>query len=218
MTDMHKQGNAFSAADRVPPGVAIRLSTYLHILIQAAKNGRTFISSQMLSEHARVNPTQIRRDLASFGKFGKRGVGYEIEPLIDSIREIIGAAGVREVALVGAGNLGAAIAGSDIYSEHGFLIGAVFDSDPAKVGSHLGNLLIQPVSEEITTLPDRGMRAGILAVPAGAAQDAADRLYAAGVRVYINYSGGLIKAPADASVHDINPAAGLLQALHQGFS
>jgi len=215
---MHKQGNASRDSDRVPPGVAVRLSAYLHILIQAAKHGRTFISSGMISEHARVNPTQIRRDLASFGKFGKRGVGYEVDPLIDSIREIIGAAGIREVALVGAGNLGAAIIGSDVFSEHGFPIGAVFDSDPAKIGGQLGNLLIQPVSEEITTLPDRGMTAGILAVPAGAAQEAADRLYTAGVRIYINYSSGLIKTPADATVHDINPAAGLLQALHHGFS
>lgn len=214
VTVEHKQGNATGKNDVLPPGVAGRLSGYLHILIQTGKTDRAFISSQALSEHADVNPTQIRRDLAKFGKFGKRGVGYDVGNLISSIREIIGAVGSQAVALVGAGNLGAAIAGCAIFPEHGFYILAVFDSDPTKIGKQLGGLPVQPVSEEKATVRERGIIAGVLAVPAGSAQEAADTLFAAGVRIVINYSGGIIKAPPSAIVHDINPVAGLLQHLH----
>lgn len=214
MTDEHKPEVSSEPPHRLPPGTAARLSCYLHILMQSAKAGRTFISSQALSEHARVNPTQIRRDLTASGAFGRRGVGYEIDSLIGSIRRIIGAAEVRELALIGAGNLGISIAGCDIYREHGFRITAIFDTDPAKTGVSVAGVPVQPVSEVGDTVGERGIAAAVIAVPAAYAQEAADRLFGNGVRVVLNYSGGLVKAPPGAAVHDINPAEGLLKAMH----
>src|SRR6185436_7297250 len=122
------------AQDRLTLGVAARLSRYLQVLTQAKKMGKTSISSQAISEYTNVNPTQIRRDLSGFGKFGKRGVGYDIDLLIGQIRKILRTSGQHNIALFGAGNLGQAIATSSIFADHGFQVVAVFDSDPGVVG------------------------------------------------------------------------------------
>ena len=115
-------------------GVAARLSRYLQVLTQAKKMGKERISSQEISEYTNINATQIRRDLSGFGRFGKRGVGYNIDSLLGEIRRILRTQGQHNIALVGAGRLGGAIASSPIFAEHGITIAAVFDSDPAKVG------------------------------------------------------------------------------------
>ena len=115
-------------------GVAARLSRYLQVLTQAKRMGKTSISSQAISEYTNVNPTQIRRDLSGFGKFGKRGVGYDIDTLIGQIRKILRTSGQHNIALFGAGNLGQAIAGSGAFADHGFRISAIFDTDPDKIG------------------------------------------------------------------------------------
>ena len=122
-------------AERLTVGVAARLSRYLQVLTQAKKMGKERISSQEISEYTNINATQIRRDLSSFGRFGKRGVGYNIDSLLSEIRKILRTQGQHNIALVGAGRLGAAIASSPIFAEHGINIAAVFDSDPAKVGT-----------------------------------------------------------------------------------
>jgi redox-sensing transcriptional repressor len=121
-------------SERLSLGVAARLSRYLQVLIQARKMGKETISSQELAEWTHINSTQIRRDLSGFGKFGKRGVGYRVESLISEIRKIMRTSGQHHIALFGAGHLGQAIAGSDIFADHGFQIVAVFDND-AEVGS-----------------------------------------------------------------------------------
>ena len=120
------------APDRLTVGVAARLSRYLQVLTQAKKQGRDSISSQEIGEYTHVNATQIRRDLSGFGKFGKRGVGYNIDFLIAEIRKILRTSGQHNIALVGAGQLGQAIASSNIFGDHGFHIAGVFDADPAK--------------------------------------------------------------------------------------
>src|SRR3954453_18225231 len=127
-------GTVGLGTDRLSLGVAARLSRYLQVLTQARKMGKETISSQELSEYTHVNSTQIRRDLSGFGKFGKRGVGYNLESLVRQIRKILRTSGQHNIALFGAGNLGAAIAGSDIFADHGFRVVAVFDSDADKVG------------------------------------------------------------------------------------
>src|ERR1051325_5280398 len=131
--------------ERLSLGVAARLSRYLQVLTQARKMGRETISSQELSEHTHINPTQIRRDLSGFGKFGKRGVGYNVDSLVGEIRKILGTAGQHNIALFGAGNLGQAIASSDIFADHGFRIVAMFDVDPTVVGRQIGELRVRDI-------------------------------------------------------------------------
>jgi redox-sensing transcriptional repressor len=201
-------------ADRLTVGVAARLSRYLQVLTQAKKMGKDRISSQEIAEYTNINATQIRRDLSTFGRFGKRGVGYSIESLLAEIRKILRTQGQHNIALVGAGRLGGAIASSAIFAEHGITIAAVFDSDPDKVGTSLGGVRVSPLDELDDIVRDRSIVVGVLAVPEGSAQDAADRLVASGVKIVFNYSNALIDTPADVQVHTSNPAVELLYALY----
>src|SRR6266404_6059385 len=128
-----------SAPDRLTVGVAARLSRYLQVLTQARKMGKERISSQEIADYTNINATQIRRDLSNFGKFGKRGVGYNIDSLLGEIRRILRTQGQHNIALIGAGRLGQAIAGSPIFEEHGISIAAVFDNDERKLGTAIGH-------------------------------------------------------------------------------
>src|SRR6059058_4164128 len=136
--------DAPAAGDKLSLGVAARLSRYLQVLTQARKIGKETISSQELADYTHVNSTQIRRDLSGFGKFGKRGVGYNVESLVSQIRKILRTAGQHNIALFGAGNLGQAIASSDIFADHGFRVVAIFDVDPKRVGKKVGSLEVRP--------------------------------------------------------------------------
>jgi redox-sensing transcriptional repressor len=200
--------------DRLTLGVAARLSRYLQVLTQAKKMGKTSISSQAISEYTNVNPTQIRRDLSGFGKFGKRGVGYDIDILISQIRKILRTAGQHNIALFGAGNLGHAIATSGAFGDHGFRIAAIFDVDPDRVGQRVGDLVVRHYSELPQVVTGDGIMVGVLAVPSGAAQAVADDLVAAGVKIIFNYSDALLSVPSDVTVHTSSPAVELLYALY----
>ena len=195
-------------------GVAARLSRYLQVLTQARKMGKERISSQEISDYTNINATQIRRDLSAFGKFGKRGVGYNIESLLGEIRKILRTQGQHNIALVGAGRLGQAIASSPIFAEHGINIAAVFDNDPDKVGSGVGNVAVSNYSDLRQVVRDRNIVVGVLAVPADNAQSAADDLVRSGVKIIFNYSEALLDVPADVAVHASNPAVELLYALY----
>jgi redox-sensing transcriptional repressor len=201
-------------ADRLTVGVAARLSQYLQVLTQARKMGKARISSQEIAEYTNINATQIRRDLSAFGKFGKRGVGYDIEKLLSEIRQILRTQGQHNIALVGAGRLGQAIASSPIFAEHGINIAAVFDSDPSKVGTPIGNVEVSEYRSLGDTLRDKNIIVGVLAVPATAAQAAANDLVGSGVKIIFNYSEALLETPADVTVHTSNPAVELLHALY----
>ena len=155
-------------AERLTVGVAARLSRYLQVLTQAKKMGKDRISSQEISEYTNINATQIRRDLSNFGRFGKRGVGYNIDSLLSEIRKILRTQGQHNIALVGAGRLGAAIASSPIFAEHGINIAAVFDSDPAKVGRVVGGVSVTPLDTLDELVRERNIIVGVLAVPADA--------------------------------------------------
>ncbi|MBI5870592.1 MAG: redox-sensing transcriptional repressor Rex [Actinobacteria bacterium] len=202
------------AEKRLTLGVAARLSRYLQILTQTKKSGRKSISSKVLSEYANVNPTQIRRDLSAFGKFGKRGVGYDVDYLITRIKEILHTSGQHNIALLGCGNLGTAIASSDVFVDHGFRIAAVFDMDPGKIGQKIGDLVVQHTSEIAETVTERNIIVGVLAVPAKAAPSAAKALIESGVRIIFNYSEALLDAPPGVTVHSMSPAGELLYALY----
>jgi redox-sensing transcriptional repressor len=201
-------------ADRLTVGVAARLSRYLQVLTQARKMGKQRISSQEIAEYTNINATQIRRDLSAFGKFGKRGVGYNIDSLLGEIRKILRTQGQHNIALVGAGRLGQAIASSPIFAEHGINIAAVFDKDEAKIGDSIGNVVVSEYGGLADAVREKNIIVGVLAVPASAAQSAADDLVAAGVKIVFNYSEALLETPADVTVHTSNPAVELLYALY----
>jgi redox-sensing transcriptional repressor len=201
-------------ADRLTVGVAARLSRYLQVLTQARKMGKARISSQEIAEYTNINATQIRRDLSAFGKFGKRGVGYNIESLLGEIRKILRTQGQHNIALIGAGRLGQAIASSAIFAEHGINIAAVFDTDPEKLGRPVGHVTVSEYGRLAPLVHDKNIIVGVLAVPADAAQNAADDLVAAGVKIIFNYSEALLETPADVTVHTSNPAVELLYALY----
>src|SRR5690606_34769997 len=157
--------------ERLSLGVAARLSRYLQVLIQARKMGKETISSQELAAYTHINSTQIRRDLSGFGKFGKRGVGYRVESLVEEIRKILHTSGQHNIALFGAGNLGQAIASSDIFADHGFRIVAIFETDPKLIGTEVGGVPVRALSELERVVREEEVVVGVLAVPAHAAQE-----------------------------------------------
>ena len=201
-------------AERLTVGVAARLSRYLQVLTQAKTMGKEGISSQEIAEYTNINATQIRRDLSNFGRFGKRGVGYNIDSLLGEIRKILRTQGQHNIALVGAGRLGGAIVSSPIFAQHGITIAAVFDVDPAKEGRMIGGVPVSPLEQLDELVNERNIIVGVLAVPADGAQGAADALVAAGVKIIFNYSQALLTTPADVQVHTSNPAVELLYALY----
>jgi redox-sensing transcriptional repressor len=201
--------------ERLSLGVAARLSRYLQVLTQAKKMGKETISSQELADYTHVNSTQIRRDLSGFGKFGKRGVGYNVDSLVSQIRKILRTTGKHNIALFGAGNLGQAIAGSDIFADHGFRVVALFDKDQSKVGQNVGeSLVVRPYDELHKVIRDEDVVVGVLAVPTAAAQEVADDLVEAGVKIIFNYSEALLQVPPEVTVHTSSPAVDLLYALY----
>jgi len=195
-------------------GVAARLSRYLQVLIQARKMGKETISSQELADYTHVNSTQIRRDLSGFGKFGKRGVGYNVESLVTQIRKILRTSGQHNIALFGAGHLGTAIATSDIFADHGFRVVAIFDVDEGKVGTQIGTLAVRHNSDLRELIDDEDIVVAVLAVPSAAAQKLADELVDAGVKIIFNYSDALLQVPPEVTVHTSSPAVDLLYALY----
>ena len=205
-------GGALS--DRLSLGVAARLSRYLQVLTQARKMGKETISSQELSEYTHVNSTQIRRDLSGFGKFGKRGVGYNVDSLVSQIRKILRTSGQHNIALFGAGHLGRANASSDIFADHGFRVVAMFDTDREKVGEQINGVAVRHVDDLKQVVEEEDIVVGVLAVPTAAAQQLADQLVDAGVKIIFNYSEALLQVPPEVTVHASSPAVDLLYALY----
>jgi redox-sensing transcriptional repressor len=202
------------APERLSLGVAARLARYLQVLTQAKKEGKETVSSQELSDWTHVNSTQIRRDLSGFGKFGKRGVGYNVDSLVSQIRKILRTAGQHNIALFGAGHLGKAIASSDIFADHGFRVVAIFDANPKKVGQKVGSQQVRAVGDLRQTVLDEDIVVAVLAVPTAAAQPLADELVEAGVKIIFNYSEALLQVPPEVTVHTSSPAVDLLYALY----
>jgi redox-sensing transcriptional repressor len=201
-------------SERLSLGVAARLSRYLQVLTQAKKMGKETISSQELADYTHVNSTQIRRDLSGFGKFGKRGVGYNVDSLVSQIRKILRTSGQHNIALFGAGHLGQAIASSDIFADHGFRVVAVFDTDLSKVGSRVGSATVRHPDDLRQVVEEEDIVVGVLAVPTEAAQELADALVEAGVKIIFNYSEALLHVPPEVTVHTSSPAVDLLYALY----
>jgi redox-sensing transcriptional repressor len=194
-------------------GLAERLSVYLQVLSQAKRMGRKRISSNEISAYTNIDASQIRRDLSRFGKVGRRGVGYNVDHLLDLLGGVLLTEREHKIAVVGAGRLGQAIARSPIFSEQGITIAAIFDRDPAKVGRRLGEVTISDSSQLSDLVSRDKIVVGVLAVPAASAQQAASDLVAAGVRIIFNYSQALLDVPPEVRVLTSNPAAQLIAAL-----
>jgi redox-sensing transcriptional repressor len=200
--------------DRIPEGVIERLPTYLSVLIQLRQDGCYTASSARLGELTDVNPAQIRRDLTYFGSFGKRGVGYEITTLIDRIQRILGSDHTHRLVLVGAGHLGAAIAAYSGLRARGFVVSAILDNDLRKVGSRIGDIVVENIDQLGRHVREQNIQIGVIAVPPEAAQAVADEMCAAGIRVILNYTAVMVRVPPEVMLHNTDPVRELLHTLY----
>lgn len=196
-------------AKPVPDIVIGRLPLYLRALSQMAAEGKQVTSSQELGERLGISAAQIRKDLSLFGEFGKQGTGYAVASLQDQLRHILKVDRMWEVVLVGVGNLGRAIARYGGFVNRGFRIAALFDSDPAKVGSRVEQLVIQDMAHLGDEIRARRIRVAMLAVPAPHAQEVADELVRAGVQAILCYAPTAISVPAHIRVQYIDPVVHL---------
>lgn len=201
-------------SNRIPQGVIERLPNYLNVLLHLRREGSQTVSSAQLSELSEVNAAQIRRDLAYFGQFGKRGVGYDISLLVDKIQRILGSDHVHRLAIVGAGNLGSAIASYDGLQSRGFRVAGLFDNDQRKIGTRIGDLIVRDVAELERVVEEQSIRFGIIAVPAASAQEAADRMCDAGIKVILNYSPAFVSAHDGVTIHNTDPVREMLHTLY----
>ncbi|MBS3909234.1 MAG: redox-sensing transcriptional repressor Rex [Actinobacteria bacterium] len=198
----------------IPEGVIERLSTYLNCLIKFEQNGIETVSSERLGESSGVNPAEIRRDFTYFGTFGKKGVGYDVDTMIKNIKRILGSDEPHKIALVGAGNLGSAIASYEGLLQHGFHVAAIFDNDPKKIGTNIRNLEVFNIKDLSRILRSAGIAIGIIAVPPAAAQPVADLLVEGNISVILNYTPALIRVPPGVQLHNTDPAQQLLHTLY----
>jgi len=174
---------------------------YLRFLNELALLNVTTVSSQDLGVKLDLNPAQIRKDLAYFGEFGKKGIGYDVNYLIEKIRHILKLDKVIHVALIGAGNLGRALCNYNVYARDNMKIVAVFDAMPDKVGDRINNLKIQPIEQLKQTVSAEGIRVGIITVPATEAQRVAELLVDAGVEAIMNFAPAILKVPPTIRIH-----------------
>lgn len=162
------------------------------------------ISSDELAQSAGVNSAKLRKDLSFLGSYGIRGVGYEVGTLTEEISRALGAHRAHRVALVGLGNLGQALAGYPGFAGRGFVISALFDADPGRVGNDVAGLRIQHINDAATVCRSSGVTIGVIAVPASAAQEVADILVAAGVRSILNFAPGVLTVPDGVEVRHVD--------------
>ena len=193
----------------IPEVVIDRLPVYARALALLERQGREVVSSQELGEQLGVTPAQIRKDLSYFGRFGKQGRGYNVGRLLAELRQILGLTRDWAMVLVGVGRLGRAIVGYAGFAPQGYRIVALFDSDPAIVGSDVDGLTVKPVDALESALRNQNADIGIVAVPAANAQEVIDKLVAAGVKAILNYAPIAAQVPPDVHIKDIDPVLAL---------
>ncbi|MCY9693983.1 redox-sensing transcriptional repressor Rex [Paenibacillus alginolyticus] len=186
---------------KISEAVVRRLPIYLRYLNELAMKNVSTVSSQDLGQKLDLNPAQIRKDLAYFGEFGKKGIGYDIAYLIEKIRQILKLDRHIQVALVGAGNLGRALCNYNTYLRNDMKIVAVFDAMPSKAGESINNLIVQPMHEMKKVLSELGVRIGIITVPANEAQNVANQFVDCGIEAILNFAPVIIKVPPEVRVH-----------------
>jgi redox-sensing transcriptional repressor len=194
---------------RIPEATVARLPVYLKILTDQADEGVDSISSEGLAELAGVNAAKVRKDLSYLGSYGTRGVGYEVDYLVYQIRRELGLDHDWQVVIVGAGNLGQALAGYGGFSQRGFPVAGIVDIDADKVGTVVGDTEIRGLDELGSIVADNDVSIGVIATPPSAAQDAADRLVGAGVTSILNFAPVILSVPSTVTIRKVDLAVEL---------
>ncbi|MCS6835041.1 MAG: redox-sensing transcriptional repressor Rex [Anaerolineae bacterium] len=195
--------------ENIPDIVIGRLPLYLRALTYLQQEGHEVTSSHELGQRLGISSAQIRKDLSHFGGFGKQGTGYQIPYLIHKLQDVLQVNRIWPVAVVGAGNLGSAIAHYRGFEERGFRVCWLFDADPRRIGQQVDSFIVQPISELQATLSGSNCQVGMIAVPADRAQEVADLLVGAGVRAILNYAPININVPPGVLVQYIDPVVHL---------
>ena len=185
----------------IPPATVNRLPLYLRCL---AECDTQTVSSERLADLAKVNSAKVRKDLSFLGSYGTRGVGYDVAHLTYQIERAMGLTKDWAVAIVGIGNLGSALAAYGGFSEKGFAVLGLFDTDPAKIGTTVGGRKVEAVSKLENAVKKRGLSIGVVTTPASAAQEAADRLTAAGITSILNFAPTVLHVPDGVSVRRVD--------------
>jgi redox-sensing transcriptional repressor len=191
---------------RIPDATVSRLPVYLRILGEQGDAGVDSMSSERLAELAGVNAAKVRKDLSYLGSYGVRGVGYEVGYLVFQIRRELGLTHDWPVVIVGAGNLGQALAGFGGFSDRGFPVVGVVDVDPTKIGSVLGGVRVRHIDELTQLVQTKRVNIGVITTPPAAAQDAADRLVKAGVTSILNFAPVVLSVPRSVEVRKVDLA------------
>ena len=188
----------------IPEASVGRLSTYLSILRRLEQEGEHTTSSAAIAETARVNPAQVRKDLSYFGDFGRRGVGYPVSGLREHLVRILGVGRERKVVVIGAGNMGAALAGYPGFGPRGFRIVGLFEKDPAKIGQVVSGERIIAVDRLAEVTRETGAEVAIIAVPASSAQEAVDQALEAGIQCILNLAPARVSVPRGVVVRNVD--------------
>jgi len=196
-------------ARRIPEATVARLPVYLRVLAEEAAAGVSTISSERLAELAGVNAAKVRKDLSHLGSYGTRGVGYDVDYLAFQMSRELGLTEARPVVIVGAGNLGQALANYGGFSSRGFPVLAMVDSDPDKVGRRIGGVPVRHVDDLPDIVADSPNTIGVVATPASVAQSVADRLVDAGVRSILNFAPVVLAVPSGVLVRKVDLATEL---------
>jgi redox-sensing transcriptional repressor len=189
---------------KIPEMTVRRLSVYTRCLLQLEEDGVKTISSQELAERFNLNSAQVRKDLAYFGEFGVRGIGYYVSRLRDELQRILGLDREWQVALVGLGNLGSALFHYKGFARQGFRIAAVFDDDPAKFGRDVDGVPILPLRDLPRAAKAHNLQIAILAVPAEAAQAVTEKLAGAGIKAVLNFAPSRIRPPREIRLKNVD--------------
>ncbi len=188
------------------PGIIVgRLPIYLQALEHLQARGVESTSSQELGVIIGISAAQIRKDLSQFGEFGKQGKGYAIPYLVEQLRSILKVDRLWDIAVIGAGNLGRAIAHYESFANHGFRIAMIFDNDPERIGSQFQNFVVQDTKDLIPLLKKANIKIAMLTVPASEAQAVTDELVKAGIRAILNYAPITLSVPGNVYVQHVDP-------------
>jgi redox-sensing transcriptional repressor len=196
-------------ADKIPDIIIGRLPIYLRALQRMSEKGLKTTSSQELGEHVGISAAQIRKDISQFGEFGKQGTGYSIPFLMDKLREILKVNRMWDVVLVGAGDIGHALARYSGFANRGFHICMIFDVDDTKVGQKVGEFIIEDASKMVECVKASRIKIAMVTVPASEAQEVTDKLVQAGVKAILNYAPTSVNVPGSVHVQYIDPATHL---------